>query len=251
MAGFVLIHGAFHGGWCFDPVADMLRAKGHEVVTPDLPGMGGDEKALRAATLAGWAEFTLDHCRAMRAQLGSQPIILAGHSRGGTVISAAAEADPEAMDALVYICAVMVPAGSTDQALDVSSVSEPELMTHVSSTANGAGLEVDFRQAGRFFAQNSPSELSEGAASRLVTEPAGPNAAPPEVTLSRWGRVPRTYIECLEDRTIPIAGQRKMVELSPGTRTAMLDADHSPFYSAPEALTEALIAAAESYGPGN
>ena len=94
MAGFVLIHGAFHGGWCFDAVSEILRGKGHVVVAPDLPGMGGDEAALRAATLSGWAAFTLEQCRAVRAQIGDAPLVLAGHSRGGPVISAAAEADP-------------------------------------------------------------------------------------------------------------------------------------------------------------
>ena len=92
MAGFVLIHGAFHGGWCFDPIVEILRGKGHTVAAPDLPGMGGDAEALRAATLDGWAEFTLDACRAMRAGIGDAPLVLAGHSRGGVVISAAKSA---------------------------------------------------------------------------------------------------------------------------------------------------------------
>ncbi len=50
MAGFVLIHGSWHGGWCFDQVAELLRARGHTVVAPTLPGMGGtvEEKGFDA-----------------------------------------------------------------------------------------------------------------------------------------------------------------------------------------------------------
>jgi pimeloyl-ACP methyl ester carboxylesterase len=47
MASFVLVHGSWHGGWCFDAVKALLEAEGHEVIAPDLPGMGGDEAALR------------------------------------------------------------------------------------------------------------------------------------------------------------------------------------------------------------
>ena len=113
MAGFVLIHGAWHGGWCFDPVTALLSERGHIVAAPDLPGMGGDADALRGVTLEGWAEFTAGICREMRRELGSEPLVLAGHSRGGLVVSATAEADPSAMDGLAYICALMVPDGKS------------------------------------------------------------------------------------------------------------------------------------------
>ena len=58
MATFVLIHGSWHGGWCFDEVKARLEALGHEVIAPDLPGMGGSVAELRAVTLQGWADFT-------------------------------------------------------------------------------------------------------------------------------------------------------------------------------------------------
>ena len=48
MAGFVLIHGSWHGGWCFDPVAALLRARGHTVVAPTLPAMGGTAEEMAA-----------------------------------------------------------------------------------------------------------------------------------------------------------------------------------------------------------
>src|SRR5687768_6459773 len=111
MAGFVLIHGSWHGGWCFDAVAALLRAEGHTVVAPDLPGMGGTEAELVAVTLEGWAEFAAQHCRTMKRNLNGAQVILAGHSRGGLVVSQAAETAPESVDALVYICAMMLPNG--------------------------------------------------------------------------------------------------------------------------------------------
>jgi len=82
VATFVLIHGSLHGGWSFDAVRAVLGKAGHTVAAPDLPGMGGDEAALGAVTLAGWAEFVADLCRAAV----QRPVILTGHSRGGLVI---------------------------------------------------------------------------------------------------------------------------------------------------------------------
>ena len=245
MAGFLLIHGAMHGGWCFDPVADILRAKGHKVAAPDLPGMGGDEDALRAVTIESWTEFALEQCRAMRRELDGEPLVLAGHSRGGLNISAAAEADPSAMDALVYICALMMPGGMSPAAMQDMLPKQPEMEPFGRLVANGAGMMVDPEQAARFFAHLSPPDLAEDAAHRLVAEPLGPLATLVEVTHERWGTVPRLYVECLQDRTVPIANQRQMLALSPGTATVTLDTDHSPFYSAPEALADALIAVAE------
>ncbi|AXU18940.1 hypothetical protein C7W88_07690 [Novosphingobium sp. THN1] len=110
MAGFVLIHGSWHGGWCFDPVAEILRARGHTVVAPTLPGMGGTAEEMAAVTLDRWGDFAAQHCRDLKAQ-GVGPVVLGGHSRGGLVVSTAAERDPSAMDAIVYICAMMLPAG--------------------------------------------------------------------------------------------------------------------------------------------
>ena len=51
MATFVLIHGSWHGGWCFDEVRALLETQGHAVIAPDLPGMGGNEAELAAVTL--------------------------------------------------------------------------------------------------------------------------------------------------------------------------------------------------------
>src|SRR5580765_5765914 len=93
MATFVLIHGSWHGGWCFDEVKALLEAAGHRVIAPDLPGMGGTEAELGAVTLQGWADFVAGLCR----DAPQRPVVLAGHSRGGLVIGQDAETAPEAI----------------------------------------------------------------------------------------------------------------------------------------------------------
>lgn len=241
MASFVLIHGSWHGGWCFNGIKTLLEARGHEVIAPDLPGMDGDEQELRAVTLQGWADFAAGLCR----NATQKPVILVGHSRGGLVVSQAAETAPEAIDALVYICAMMLPDGMSRARFKQLEGPNPAFDEIVSPVANGAGTAVDGERAREIFAQLSPEHLVSDAMSRLTVEPHGPRSEPLRLTAARFGSLPRTYIECTEDRTIPIASQRKMQRLVPGAEVVTVEADHSPFLSRPEELAAALLAAAD------
>ena len=243
MAGFVLIHGSWHGGWCFDEVAALLRAEGHAVRAPTLPGMGGSEAELRSVTLQGWADYAAQQSAELKAELGGTPVVLAGHSRGGLVVSQAAETNPAAMDALVYICAMMLPDGMSRAEFKALEEPTPDFDRLISPVHGGAGTVVDPARAGPVFAQLSPPDLVAAALPRLLAEPHGPRSTPLRLTAQRWGTLPRTYVETLHDRTIPIASQRKMQAMSPGARVVTLDADHSPYLSAPDELAAALIAA--------
>ncbi|MEP7351100.1 MAG: alpha/beta fold hydrolase [Sphingorhabdus sp.] len=244
MASFILIHGSWHGGWCFDAVRDILEDAGHEVIAPDLPGMGGDEAALRGVSLQGWADFAVGLCRGA----SQQPVVLAGHSRGGLVVSQAAETAPEAIDALVYICAMMLPDGMSRADFKTIEGPNPAFDAIISPVFGGAGTVVDPAGAPAVFAQLSPPDAVASAMTRLMTEPHGPRATPLKLTAEAYGSIPRTYIECTQDRTIPIESQRKMQSLVPGAVVVTLDADHSPYLSRPEELAAALIAAAATVG---
>ncbi len=239
MATFVLIHGAWHGGWCFDAVKILLETQGHHIIAPDLPGMGGDEAILRSESLVKWAEFAADLCRSAP----SRPVILAGHSRGGIVISQAAELAPDAVDAVVYICAMMLPDGMSRVQFKALEEPNPAFDAIKRPVFDGAGSVIDANKAGGIFAQLSPRVSVEAAMKRLVAEPSAPAATPLSLSSKRFGRVPRTYIACLYDRTIPISSQRLMQALVPGARVVTLQADHSPFLSRPAELTAALIEA--------
>jgi len=63
MTTFILIHGAWHGGWCWERIVPLLEQQGHRVLAPDLPGMGNDSTPLATITLDYWAQFVADLVR--------------------------------------------------------------------------------------------------------------------------------------------------------------------------------------------
>lgn len=243
MATFILIHGAWHGGWCFDTLRPLLEAQGHHLIAPDLPGMGGSDAKLATVSLAGWADFTADLVSKAKG-----PVILGGHSRGGIVISEAAERVPDKVAALVYICAMLLPDGLSRAAWRKQATPNPDFLAIQTKHPSGHATEIDTTNAAAVFAQLSPPDLVAGAFARLKAEPDGPRTEALHLTPERYGRVPRHYVECLYDRTIPIADQRLMQHYSPCETVVTLDADHSPFLSTPRALADALLAIAAQQG---
>ncbi len=237
MSTYVLIHGAWHGGWCWDRVRTRLEKAGHTVATPDLPGHGDDKTPTAAVTLDAYAARV---CDVLDAQ--AEPVVLVGHSMGGLVVTAAAERRPERIRALVYLCAFLPGDGDTLMMLaggDQTSLVLPNLEV---SEEQGFATVRDEGIVPAFYGRCS-AEDAAWAKSRLVPQPLAPLNTPVTVTPERAGRVPRSYVECLEDRAIPIALQRGMVAAHPCRRVFTLATDHSPFLSAVDELVECLVQA--------
>ena len=102
MARFVLVHGAFCGGWCWEPVVELLEQRGHVVSAPDLPGSGADPTPVRDVTLAAYAVRVADVLAERE-----QPAILVAHSMAGMAITQAAANHPERIARLVYLAAFL------------------------------------------------------------------------------------------------------------------------------------------------
>lgn len=104
MANFVLVHGAFHGGWCYSRVAAILRAAGHEVFTPTLTGCG--ERVHLCGQAINLSTHVHDIVNLFHYE-GLEDVILCGHSYGGMVITAVAAAVGEKIRALFYLDAIV------------------------------------------------------------------------------------------------------------------------------------------------
>ena len=94
----VLVHGAWHGAWCWNKVVPLLKERGHAVLTPDLPGHGRDQRSCADIHLSTY----VDHIKELIESI-KEPVILLGHSMGGVVVSQVAEDIPERIHQLVYV----------------------------------------------------------------------------------------------------------------------------------------------------
>ncbi len=100
MADFVLVHGAWHGGWCWSAVAGRLRAAGHAVWTPTLTGLG-ERAHLLSADID--LELHVTDILAMLEMEDLREVVLCGHSYGGMVITGVADRAPDRIAHLVYL----------------------------------------------------------------------------------------------------------------------------------------------------
>jgi pimeloyl-ACP methyl ester carboxylesterase len=235
MSTYVMIHGAWHGGWCWDQVVRRLEAAGHRAVAPDLPGHGEDPTPTAEVTLDRYAERV---CEVLDAQ--AEPVVLTGHSMGGVVVTAAAERCPEKVRALVYLCAFLP--GNGDTLMGLAGLDDTGILQHhlVISEELGSATVRDEGIVPSFYARCGAGDVAT-AKSRLVPQALAPLGVPVTVTPERAGRIPRYYVECTEDGAIPIALQRRMVAAHPCKRVFTLATDHSPFYSAPDELVRCLL----------
>lgn len=231
----LMVHGAWHGAWCWHKLTPLLGAAGARVVAPDLPSMGDDVTPPSVITLDYWARFIAD-----LAGREAEPVTLVAHSRGGIVASRAAELVPDRIRRLVYVAAYLLPARSTlanEARGDVDSLIPPNMIP----ASSGLTCTVNPAVIREAFYGRCPDEDAAFAQARLSPEPLKPLVTPLDITPERYGRVPRAYVETRFDNVITLPAQRRMQAALPCDPVFMLDSDHSPFLSQPEALARILI----------
>jgi len=233
MAIFILVHGASHGGWCWEKLAPILEARGHKVCAPDLPGLGKDQTPPANVTLADNVEKISRLLDKME-----EPVILVGHALGGVTISQVAEARRRKLKALVYVCGLMPPSGKTSREM---TAGDPDALFRRSREVSPDGMTYTFARnqlPAMFYADVSPEDRYR-AMERLRPQPLVISTTPLSLTEDRYGSVPRWYIECTRDNAVALARQRAMVKTLP-CKVISMECGHTPFYSAPEELADNL-----------
>jgi pimeloyl-ACP methyl ester carboxylesterase len=234
MATFVLVHGAFHGAWCWTKLVPELERRGQRVVTLDLPGGGDDPTPVEQVTLEGYVARVAEVLARQ-----AEPATLVGHSLGGITVTAAAERVPDRIRKLVYLCAFILRDGqSLYQLLDPTAPAD-------SVPPKGSSWDivvspvppVDRRDI--FYNGCSDADVAFAFA-RLRPQANAPRLTKVSLTPGRFGRVPRAYIETTDDQAVPLAMQRGMQASTPCGEVCSLPTGHSPFFAAPAALADAL-----------
>lgn len=238
MATFLLIHGSWHGAWCWERLVPRLEERGHRAAAIDLPAHGADTTPAYRATLGSYSR----RVRAEAARLGEKPILV-GHSMGGMVVSQAAADAPDAVSALVYVCAFApLPGESVAQLARLDSRS----LVAAGIALGLSGFRVRPERAKAMFYAACTDADADWASQQLCADPALPLVQRLQQRSSH--ALPRAYIECTGDQAISIERQRAMADPITLAGRASMDSDHSPFLSAPEELAAHLHALASRVG---
>ena len=235
MSTFILIHGSWYGAWCWHKVVPLLEKAGHKALAIDLPGHGRDWTPAIDISLQSYVDCV---CKVIDSQ--PDPVVLVGHSRGGIVLSQVAEVRPEKIEMSVYLCAFLILNGEPmlPTALgDVEALVSPNLTVNEEKGYHELNPEF-FKEA--LYADCSDEDLTL-AMSLLTPEPNAPVDTALETSEENFGRVRRVYIECLKDRAISPALQKKMYTAIPCQKVITMETSHSPFLSAPDKLVDHLI----------
>lgn len=233
MAVFALVHGAWHGAWCFERLVPALEAKGHRAVAFDLPGHGADPTPPGQVTLDAYVAKVGE-------VLASQPepAFLLGHSMGGVVITQAGEEHAHRVRALVYLAAFLPRDGES-----LGSTAMPSAVTPHLRPDHAAGVvHLDPAGARDAFYLDCADADAAAAKAKLTPQPVAPWRQAVQIG-ARYAALPRHYVECTLDRAIPLAEQRRMHAATP-CRVHTLDSAHSPFFSMPDRLATVLDAIA-------
>ncbi len=234
MARFLLIHGSCHGAWCWRDLLPLLRQAGHQAEAIDLPSHGQDRTPAAEVTLDLYARAIVAAARAM-----GGPVVLVGHSMAGYPITAAAELAPETIERLVYLCAYP-PAPGQSLADRRRAAARQPLLPHIRRTPDGLAWTVDPDRLAEVFYHDCPPGTVDYARAHLTPQPIRPQETVLALT-ERSAGLPRHYIRCTDDRTIPPEWQEAMTADWPAASVSTLPTGHSPFFAAPAMLAQSLI----------
>jgi pimeloyl-ACP methyl ester carboxylesterase len=230
MKTFILVHGSWHSAWNWHKVVPILEKKGHNVVAIDLLGMGRDKTPIHEVTMQKTVEQICDLMDSLDGQ-----VILVGHSKNGIMISQAAELRPHKVEKLIYLAAYLIPSGKTQREYsvkDIEGVLKPYVTIHTESKSTT--LQSAIYKEGLY--HDCPEDIVELAKLLLSHEPIESGVTPLQLTDENYGKIPRFYIECTEDRAVTPFIQRKMYTEMPCEKVYQMPTSHSPFFSQPDAL---------------
>lgn len=267
----LLLHGFWHGAWCWNEVTARLAAHGRRPLAVDMAGHGLRARRLRAETVdrvrlatepSPIASVDLDAAAdLLAAQISALatdgPVVAVAHSFGGVVLTRAAQNVPHLVGRLVYVSAIMPASGvpaveylqqPEQQGEQVAPlfVADPAV---VGALRLDPGGDDDYRRRLRRAFYDDVDEGTAEAATGLLTydAPLAVAAGATRLTRDAWGAIPRTYVHCTQDLANRPLLQRRFVQEADDafpdnpTRVVELRSGHSPFLSAPGPLSDAIL----------
>jgi pimeloyl-ACP methyl ester carboxylesterase len=231
---YVLVHGAWHGGWCWARVASLLVAAGHRVLTPTCTGLG--DRAHLLSPTVGLDTF-IEDVAATIAMEELTDIVLVGHSFAGSVISGIADRMPERIAHLVYLDATVLRSGQSP--FDVVPADVVATRRRLAMESSG-GLTLPVPPASVFGVDDPADAAWLGRHLRPHPLKTYEDALRLQNPIGN-GR-PKTYIACTQPDYAVLAPVRAWVRAQPDWTFGQIATGHDAMVTAPELLAATLLA---------
>ena len=236
---FVLVHGGFHGGWCWSRVSALLRARGHTVFTPTQTGCG--ERGHLMSKSITLDTFIDDIAGVLRWE-DLHNVVLVGHSFGGIAITGVADRmpqnqpqnQPQRIQQLIYLDSLILQNGQC--AFDLLEPAIVQSRLQAAQVNGGVWIEPP---PPSFFGVTEPEQIAflQG---RLTPHPLGTYTSPLKLRHPVGNGLPAVYVHCTQPLYGGLALTREWVRAS-GMRERELATGHDAMVSAPQALTDLLL----------
>ena len=237
---YLLVHGAWHGAWCWNKVMPLMITKGYKVIAIDLPSHGSDTTNANSVTFADYVKKVTETANKVDGE-----VVLVGHSMGGTVISQAAEVlGTTKVYKLIYLDAFLPKNGESVSSL--AKMIESSLPKDTNRLTVGNGLIVSEDRKSSIFKPEVADILfyhdcnqldKEFAHKNMNRQSFAPLATPVNVSDSIYGAIPKYYILCTESKDLDKSILPTRVKCE---KVIKLKSSHSPFFSKPRQLVKLL-----------
>ncbi len=234
---YILLHGAWHASWCWKYITPLLEQAGHTVIEHDFLGHGKNPADFMGISLKKYVNQLIN---LISEQL--QPVILVAHSFAGVMASQVAEMIPEKIQKIIYIAA-FVPENNSSLLLEAkySKLSIDQLLTaDVENNQMICNLSDPNIIKKAFYHKCSDDDFNF-AFKNLQIEPLLPMSQTIKISKYNFGRVTKLFIACTEDNGIDIDNQLRMANKAEIKNIVNLETDHSPFFSMPNELAQAIL----------
>jgi pimeloyl-ACP methyl ester carboxylesterase len=235
---FVIVHGAFQNAASWQQVSDALKAKGHSVLTVDLPGRNAQGANAKAITISQY----VDTVRGLIEKL-NEPVTLVGHSFGGITISLVGLSIPEKIKRLVYVAAYIPVSGESMQSLSAGDKDNGFSEKSFVVSPDYAFATILDEDRARLFINDGKPEQQKAMADAMLREPLGPIGTKVDVAPEKFAAITKAYIRTTMDKTVSLSIQNMMIKRTDIKQTSDINTGHSPQISQPKMLADLIIAA--------
>jgi pimeloyl-ACP methyl ester carboxylesterase len=231
---FVLVHGAWYGGWCWDKVAQNLRAQGHTVTTPTCPGLGEHAHLLsKDISLTTFITSVTNHIL----YENLKDVVLVGSGFGGVVISGVADRVPLLLKDLVYVDAMVLESGMSVFEGQPAAVTRKRL-EQVATL--GKGLAIPVPPVNPKVYRGADRKTLDWLGARLSPQPVGTYQEKLVLNNKLGNGVKRTYVDCTASPFEPLVEVKKTLKQQDGWNWVELATHHDPMITEPEMLSSFL-----------